>query len=110
MYFESGNNNIFNFRYADHDESNIFRLSLSDGSVKPLAKGRMQTIDQGEGIIYFSASTPGEAVLFQMDLDGSNQAELHMGKMSWNWINIIDDALYLLDWNPDGSSQLFTLE
>lgn len=106
IYFETINDR-FKLRYAEDDQTNIFRLSLVDGNAEPLANGKLHIIDHEEGYIYFSKSTPQESVLLKMALDGNNQTELYKGKKSWSWINIIDGTLYLLDWNTNARTELY---
>ena len=62
-------------------------------------------IDNSAGYVYFSSNET--SALFRMNLDGSNQTEIYRGEKNWDWINIIDGTLYLLDWNPDDHTYVY---
>ncbi len=105
IYFENRDDTLFYSLYAEDSSTNIFRLSLVDGSVEGLAEGRLHLIDKSSEYLYFSSNE--NPALFRMNIDGSNPTEIYRGEKNWNWINIIDDTLYLLDWNTDDHTYLY---
>ncbi|MEC5425755.1 DUF5050 domain-containing protein [Virgibacillus sp. C22-A2] len=106
IYFEN-RDDMFGIRYTEDASTNIFRLSLVDGRVEALAKGDLHIIDDKAGYIYYSTLAPKESVLYRMNLNGENKMELYRGNKDWNWINIIDETLFLLDWGADKPSRVY---
>src|SRR5690625_518097 len=110
IYFEN-EDRLFNSRFGDQSTFNIYRMKLDGSKLQDLAEGKLETYDETSNYIYFSSEKfDGGDTLYSMNPDGSNKVQLYQGDKEWNWINIAEDCLYLLDWTPEEQTFLYHLE
>lgn len=110
IYFENEDKH-FNIRTGAEPSFNIFRMKIDGSKLEGLAEGKLENYDESNNHIYFSSEKfdSGE-ILYKMNTDGSNKVQLYQGNKEWNWINVAEDGLYLMDWNPEEQTFLYYLD
>lgn len=105
IYFENRDDNFSSFHPTDNQNDNIYQMKVDGTNVQAIGNGWIHNYLQEDRNLIFSTAEIEELMI--MERDGTNQNVLYDGDKRWSWVNVINEELYLIDWDPEGDTKVY---